>query len=111
MQPDDVLRQWFAAHGRGDMEAARRLVDDDLIVVVPGVRLHGFDAFMKWYADRAEREGPSFGYAVDDVLGGESHAAAVLTLSSGDRSWRQVAVYAVARDRITWIWAVEEDER
>ena len=110
MPPIDLLTRWFTAHASGDLETARSLVDDDLRVVVPGARLSGFDAFMAWFADRVKHEGPSFSYSVDELLGGERHAVALLRITSGDRSWRQVAVYAVVDNRIASIWAVEDDE-
>ena len=109
--PVDVLRLWFAAHERRDHNAAKELVSSDVDVVVPGARLVGFDALMRWYADRAAAEGPAFDYEVDDVLGGEHHAAAVLRLTSNGKQWRQVAVYRIANGKISSIWAVEEERR
>ncbi len=108
MKPVEVLRLWFDAHARGDLEAARGLVVDDVEVVVTGTRLHGFDSFMQWYRERRLEEGASFGYSVEDLLGGETHAAAVLTLSAGGRTWRQVALYRVDGDRISAIWLTED---
>jgi ketosteroid isomerase-like protein len=105
----ELLLLWFDAHRRGDVSAAKALVADDAEVVVPGASFHGFDAFMQWYRERAHREGPSFRYVIDDVLSGDHHASAVLTLSTDTRSWRQVALYRIADDKITGIWAVEHD--
>jgi hypothetical protein len=109
MTPVEVLQRWFDAHARGDLGAARELVVDDVEVSVPGTRLRGFDAFMAWYRERVLTEGQAFGYVVEDLLGGEQHAAAVLVLTDGTRSWRQVALYRLEGDRITSIWAAEED--
>ena len=108
MAPTDLLRAWFEAHGRNDLEGARQLVVDDLSADMSGTRLRGFDAFMAWYEQRRTAEGPSFSYRVDDVLGGENHAAAVLTLSTVDRSWRQVVLYTVRGGLIAEIWARED---
>jgi hypothetical protein len=107
--PAEVVRAWFQAHARTDLEAARALVVEDLRIDMSGERMRGFDGFMAWYAQRRLREGPAFSYAVDDLLEGDDHAAAVLTLSAGERVWRQVAVYRVERDRITEIWAREDE--
>lgn len=63
----EVLQAWFDAHARGDVAGAQALVADDLRVDVPGASLQGFDAFMRWYRDRAEREGASFRYVVEDL--------------------------------------------
>lgn len=55
--PCETVNEWFVAHGRGDLDAARSLVADDLVVTVTGRpeisgEFRGFDAFMRWYADR-----------------------------------------------------------
>jgi hypothetical protein len=108
MTPVEVVRLWFEAHASGDLDQARELVVAGLEVTVPGASLRGFDAFMQWYRERQAAEGPSFGYAVEDLLSGERHAAAVLTLHNGQESWRQVALYEVAEDRIVSIWLAED---
>ena len=107
MLPVDVLRRWFAAHASGDIAAARSLIEPSALVVVPGQRLTGFDAFVDWYRQRAAAE-QDFSYHVEDLLSGETHAAAVLTLRSGSREWRQVALYEIRGGRIRSIWAVED---
>ena len=106
--PVEVLRLWFDAHARGDLVAASELVVDDVEITLPGTRVRGFDEFMRWYRDRAQAEGASFSYEVEDVLAGDSYAAAVLTLSADGRSWRQLALYGVEGDRISSIWAAED---
>lgn len=103
-----MLRLWFDAHARGDLEAASQLVVDNAEFVVSGERLQGFDAFMHWYRERQRKEGPSFGYDVEVLLDGEAHAAAVITLSVAGRTWRQVALYRIEADRIASVWTVEE---
>ena len=109
VHPADVLARWFAAHRAGELDAARALLRDDALIVVPGARLAGFDELMSWYAQRSAAEGPDFGYAVVDVLAGEHHAAAILAMRNGSRHWRQVAVYTVKDDRIAAIRAYEDD--
>lgn len=108
MTPIDVLRRWFAAYAQDDLSAAHELVADDVEVVVGETRMRGFESFMQWYRARAAEEGDSFGYRVEDLLAGETHAAAVLTLSARGRTWRQVALYRVEDDRISSIWAAED---
>lgn len=109
MTARDVLQLWFEAHQRGDLPGAKALIADGAEIIVPGASLRGFDAFMRWYRERAEREGPSFRYVIDDVLSGDHYASAVLTLSTDTRSWRQVALYRITDDKITAIWAAEQD--
>lgn len=108
--PVEVLTRWFAAHAAGDLPAARALTAENVDILVPDARLHGFDAFMHWYGERAAAYGSSFQYVVRDVCGGETHACAVLALSTDERSWRQVAVYEVLDGLIVSIWAAEEPD-
>lgn len=110
MTAHDVLQRWFDAHERGDLTAAASLLLPDAEISVPGAKLHGFDAFMQWYRSRAETEGATFRYVVEDVLSGDRHAAAVMTLSTDDRTWRQVALYRVEGDYIAAIWAAEDSD-
>jgi hypothetical protein len=109
VSPISVVERWFAAHAAGDLDAARALFADDAIVVTPDAELHGFDAFMEWYQRRRELEGPGFSYPVVDLLGGATHAAAIIGLTGarGTR-WRQVAVYKVEKGRIAAMTAYED---
>lgn len=105
--PASVLSAWFAAHNAGDMAAARALMIERAVIQVPDAALHGFDEFMQWYANRRATI-PGFHYEVLDILGGEGHAAAVIRLHDGARSWRQIAVYAIADGQITAMTAYED---
>jgi ketosteroid isomerase-like protein len=109
MTPVEVVRAWFDAHASGDLDGARALLAEDADIDMCGSRMRGFDAFMTWYGERRQRQGAAFSYQVDDLLAGEHHAAAVLTLSDGQRSWRQVAVYQVTDARIRGVWAREDE--
>jgi hypothetical protein len=104
----EILRHWFQAHASGDLEAARGLLADNASIRVPGQRLCGFDEFMAWYQRRRTAD-PQFSYEVDEELIGTRHVAALLTLRSASRSWRQIAVYAVDDVQIQWIWLVEDE--
>ena len=78
-------------------------------VRVPGADLVGFDALMRWYRARRAEQGPLFRYDVAEVLAGQDHAAAILTLGNGHTSWRQVAVYDI-RDGLIGAMSAYEDE-
>ena len=108
MDTAQILREWFAAHARGDLTTARALLDDDAVMRVPGMTLHGFDEFMDWYADRRRSE-PEFSYEVVDVLAGETHAAAVIRLRTSAATWRQVALYEIGDNHITSMTAYEDE--
>lgn len=105
--PATVLRNWFTAHADGDLAAAGSLMSSSTTIRVDGQVLHGFDEFMSWY-DRRRASLPGLRYEVLDVLGGETHAAAVIRLSAGDRTWRQVAVYEISEGRIVSVTAYED---
>lgn len=62
---------------------------------------------MDWHRQRAAAE-PDFSYHVEELLSGEKHAVAVLTLRSGNKEWRQVALYEIRDGRIRSIWAVKD---
>jgi hypothetical protein len=68
----------------------------------------GLDGLLAFFAERREQR-PGFSYSVADVLAGTDHAAALLDMVEGDRRWRQLALYTVREDRITAIWAAEDD--
>ena len=107
-----TVKAWFAAHGRGDMDAARALYAPEarLTVTAPDPQAAGgavgFDGFIEWYAARAGRVA-QFSYRLDDLLGNDDRAVAILTLRDDEHEWRQVAVYEVADKHITQIWVFE----
>ena len=104
----NVLQRWFDAHARGDMNGARRLMAENAVVTfADGTSVQGFDAFMQWYQERRDREGPTFSYEVVDLLGGTEHAAAVIVLRRDDTIRRQLALYGIAGDRITSVQLFE----
>ena len=107
-----TVKAWFAAHSRGDLESARALFADDgtLNVTSPHRETSGsavgFDEFIEWYAQRTSRVA-QFSFRLDDLLGNDQRAVAVLTLRDDEHEWRQVAVYEVADKQITQIWVFE----
>lgn len=107
-QPIEVLRRWFDAHARGDLVSASALMGPRATVHVYDRQLTGFEQFMAWYAERKAAQGPSFRYDVVDLLGGDQHAVAIIRLSDGSRSWRQVAVYLVDKGLIVAMHGYED---
>ena len=107
-----TVKAWFAAHARGDLDAARALYAPEakLTVTAPDPdasgKAVGFDAFLDWYAQRSSRVA-QFSFRFDDLIGNDARAVAVLTLRDEEHEWRQVAVYEVADKRITGIWVFE----
>jgi ketosteroid isomerase-like protein len=108
----DVVQAWFAAHERGDLDAARSLVAHDVVVHISGESdlsgdVHGFDAFMRWYARRREVLGTT-SYRLEDLVGGSHRAVALLRIADGDTEWDQVAVYDVIDEAIVRIRVFED---
>ncbi|MGI8480035.1 MAG: nuclear transport factor 2 family protein [Gaiellaceae bacterium] len=114
----DVVRAWFDAFERSDLEAAGQLIaKDGVLHVRQPIELAGdyvgLDAFLEFYRAKRARAGDGFAYRVEEFLAGDSSAAAILTLSSGTgggyREWKQVAIYRIDDGRIVQMWFLEED--
>ena len=107
-EPGFVLRRWFDAHAADERDVARSLMSPSAEIHVGQETLSGFDALMSWY-DNRRASLPDFRYEVLDLLGGDSHAAAVIRLSDRDRSWRQVAVYEIRHGEIVSMTLYEDE--
>ena len=106
--PRAVVQAWFDAFAAGELEAARRLFAAGGVVHAHEAELRGFDEVLAWFERRGALGGASFSYRLDELLGGESHAVALLTLSDGRAEWRQLAVYRVEGGRIAEVSLYEE---
>jgi len=106
MTPLEVLGQWYGAHRRGDLEAARAVLADDALFELPDRELRGFDAFVAWSAERRTSR-PGFAMNVVETMPGEDHVAVLLAMSENGRAWRQIAIYTVRNDRIVSVWSSE----
>lgn len=106
MTPLEVLGQWYDAHRRGDVDAARAVLADDALFELPDQELRGFDAFAAWSAERRASR-PDFSMTVVETMPGTDHVAVLLGMAEHGREWRQVAVYTVRDDRIVSVWSSE----
>ncbi|HUR14174.1 MAG TPA: hypothetical protein VM097_06740 [Mycobacteriales bacterium] len=105
----ETLRLWFTSFTE-DQESARALWS-------PGTTLHAadggftgdFDDLLSWYARKRDHEGAGFAWHLQEVLGGERYAAAVIRLVSDARpvGWDQHAVYEISEGRIQEVWLHE----
>ena len=103
-----VVRSWFDAFAAGNEPRARERLADDAVLVTDDAKLRGFDELREWYGARISAS-PSFSYELDELFDTAGGAVvALLTLSDSTRSRRQVAVYEVARSRISEIRLYEE---
>ena len=117
--PLETVSEWFACFERGDVEGARSLFAAGGVFAIFSGRdvqvLRGFDEFLVWFRRRRETMGETFAYRVEEMLAGERHAAALITLSrvvdGRQAEWRQVAVYRVEQGVIVDARAYEEPEQ
>jgi uncharacterized protein len=108
---EQILTQWFDAFREGDLDRARALYAPDAVWHVsaePDVAgdFSGFDQLQAWFEARRSASA-DFSYEVEDMMGSYTHAVALLRLSDGSRTWRQVAVYRVVDGRIAEAWLYE----
>ena len=111
MSPLETLRLWFAAFAE-DQEAARDLwAEGAAWHALDGSVTGDFDDLVSWYARRRDNEGAGFAWRVQDLLGGERYAAAVIRLVSDTRpaGWDQHAVYEIGDGKIRQVWLHESE--
>ena len=117
--PLEAVQEFFACFDRGDLAGAGQLVAVDAVITLflsgeDPVELRGFEDFVSWYSHRRELLGDSFSYRVEELLPGNRHAVALITLSRGadapPTNWRQVAVYTVDEGVITALHGYEEPQ-
>ena len=110
----EVVRQAIDAYVRRDVEAMRRVTSADLELDWSASRgwlagvYRGFEEAWRWFQRKGVWEGGAFTYSVEELLGGERHAATLLRISGSGREWRQVAVYRVEGGQIVEVWLYEE---
>lgn len=110
MSPLETLRLWFVAFAEGEQGSARALWSESATLhAVDGGFTGDFDDLLSWYARRGDREGAGFSWHVQDLLGGERYAAAVIRLVSESRpaGWDQHAIYEISEDKIQQVWLHE----
>lgn len=114
----DVLRRWFEAFERSDLETAREILAPDAVLhVSKPTHLKGdyvgFDGFLDFYERKQADAGAHFRYRVDELLAGDKSAAALLTLSRMTNGrleeWKQIAVYRIEAEQIVAMWFLEEE--
>jgi ketosteroid isomerase-like protein len=113
VEPRTLIEQWIAAFARGDLDEARSVYADDGVLHAwhpPELAgdYRGFEEAWRWFQRKGVWEGGAFTYSVEELLGGERHAATLLRISGSGREWRQVAVYRVDDGRIVEVWLYEE---
>ena len=113
MDPLATLQLWFAKFAE-DPGSARELWSEGATLHAPdGGFTGGFDDLLSWYAHRRENEGPGFNWHVEELLGGERYAVAIIRLVSDNRpdGWEQHAVYQFHEGTIREVWLHESGAR
>lgn len=116
---EDVIRGYVGAFARGDLEAARSYLADDIVYHVSGRHslagdYRGPDEAIAFFRRRSERTGGTFRIEPHDLLAGERHGVA-LSQAHAERdgkafSWNVITVYHVAGGKVTECWIHDSDE-
>lgn len=113
-----LIRQWFAALGGQDIEAAIALMSDDAVVHISGRGgfagdFEGKDSIIA-YMDRFGSEIDSITDDLHSVLADDEHAVALnnSTVTRGDETLNQsnIWVFHVAGGQITEVWLSSRDQ-
>jgi hypothetical protein len=109
MSPLETLQLWFARFAEEPTSARGLWAGGATLHGVDGGFTGDFDDLLNWYAQRREKEGAGFAWHVQDLLGGERYAAAVIRLVSDTRpaGWDQHAVYQISEGKIRQVWLHE----
>lgn len=114
----EVIRRWFDAFERSDMEGARALMASDAVLNVSRPlqlkgEYAGFDAILDFFSRKRAAAGDGFGYRLEALFTNADSVAALLTLfarrNGAPQEWRQVAIYRIRNKRIVGIEIIEED--
>jgi ketosteroid isomerase-like protein len=111
---EDLLRDGFAAFGRGDIEELRtKTFAEDIRWHVPGRSplagvYEGLEQVLQLFARLAELSGGTFSVELHDVLANDEHVAA-LTTQRGERAGKQlmdntVIVYHIRDGKVSEAW-------
>jgi ketosteroid isomerase-like protein len=111
---EDLLRDGFAAFGRGDMDTLRKeTFAEDIRWHVPGRSLvagdyQGLEQIIQLFARLAELSGRTYRAELHDVLANDEHAVA-MTTQSGERAGKQwtdniVIVYHFRDGKVSEAW-------
>ena len=116
---EDVVRESFAAFGRGDMDATQKYWTDDLHYHQPGRNsiagdYEGQEQMLQFMARLGELTGGTFSAEMHDVLANDEHAVAMMT-TRGERAGKQlnenvVIVFHLRDGKIAEVWAHPTDQ-
>lgn len=105
-----VLRAALMAIAAGDADALAEVMDDDVVVHVPGRSPLAGDHHGRGRFGARVREltGGALGIEVHDVLASDAHAVGVYTMrvhgADPSQEWRHVNVYHIRDGKIVEVW-------
>ena len=116
---EDVVRESFAALGRGDVDALQKRWTDDIRYHLPRPSPHagdyqGIEQVRQVYARMVDQAAGPVSVELQDVLANDEHAVALLTARS-ERAGKQwddntVVVYHIRNGKITEVWSHATDQ-
>jgi ketosteroid isomerase-like protein len=117
---EDVVRETFAAFGRGDVDAAQKHWAEDIRFHVPGRNpragdYEGIEQVRQFYAGLAEDvTGGTVSSELHDVLANDEHAVVLMTIrrERAGKQWddNTVVVYHIRNGKITEVWSHATDQ-
>ena len=116
---EDLVREGFAAFGRGDMDTLRKqFFADDVRWHVSGRSplagdYEGPEQVIQYFARVIELTDGTFSIELHDVLANDEHAAALITIR-GERAGKQlndntVLTYHIRDGKVTEVWGHATD--
>lgn len=116
---EELVREGFAAFGRGDMDALDRLFADDATWHSAGDNpLAGdFEGKQEIFSNfaRVRELADTFEQDLHDVLANDDHAVALVNVKASrngkDLDVNQVFVFHVEEERVTSVWLHNYDDR
>ena len=111
---EDLVRESFAAYGRGDLDAARKYQTDDIRYHQPGRNptagdYEGQEQVIGVMARFGELTGGTLSIELHDVLANDEHAVVLMTIRR-ERAGKQlndnmVVVYHFRDGKVTEVWS------
>ena len=115
---EDLVREGFAAFGRGDMDAQRKVFADDLRWHAVGRSplagdYEGTEQVLQYFGRLFELTGGTFSLELHDVLANDEHAVALVTVR-GERAGRQLAdnevlTFHIRDGKVSEVWSHHTD--
>lgn len=116
---EDVIRSYVTAFARGDLEAAKAYLADDVVYHVGGHHplagdYRGKDAVIDFFQRRSARTDGTFKVVPHDLLANDEHGVALANVMAerGGKhfAWDVVTIYHVARGKVTECWVIDGDQ-